>query len=664
MADNVLVPPRTEDPEEWYRFLEQLCEKVNTVYDASVTNPPALGFEADTPTTPGGVIATGGSGMILLQWDMATYTGHAYTEIWWNTENNLSTATPKGESAINIETIVVSDETTYYFWLRHINLNGEGGGYSATVSAAAEAVVGFTIDQLLGQLGYNHFQTGFFPIRNVDPLPVLPDSDYPVGTIVALTSQGSRLYKNVDNVWTSGVTAEDIPAEWSVGSTQIVEGAIDVTKFASGIEPVTIVSALPNPVGYTGTKTVLLTTDNKLYRYTGTVWTAAVPTSDLTGTVSDAQIAGLAASKVTGTLIDSQIASISTAKLTGTITSTQIADNAITTPKISAGAVSTAQLAAGAVVADRIAADAITSAKIAAGAITTAKLAAGAVTASNIAADTITGGQIAAGAISASEIAANAITATKIATDAVTADKILANAVTAGKLAANSVVAGKIAAGAIVADDGVISNAAIKTAQIADLQVTTGKIAIGSITTALIGDASITSAKIGAAQVGTAHIGDATITNAKIGTAAVDTLKIGPNAVTVPVGVYTVSPIAVTSPTVPTTVQFASIDSQGQPIHVSFSAINVGYDPGTGVIPSPRIVYRILRNGIVVWGPQELSLPVANATYLATATLLDTPPSGVTPYYFQAYTATPGGGELVQPQLVYSRSLLLLGVKR
>lgn len=146
-----------------------------------------------------------------------------------------------------------------------------------------------------------------------------------------------------------------------------------IAKATGGYE---IVATLPTTNLFEG-RIVFLTTDDKLYRYTGTAWTAAVPAVDISGQLADAQIAALAASK-----------------LTGQITETQITDNAITTNKIAAST------------------------------ITGGKIAAGTIQAGNIATDTIT----------ANQIAANAITATELATNAVTADKISAGAVTAAKI--------------------------------------------------------------------------------------------------------------------------------------------------------------------------------------------------------------------------------------
>jgi hypothetical protein len=193
-----------------------------------------------------------------------------------------------------------------------------------------------------------------------------------------------------------------------------------ITKAKGGYE---ILGALPSTNLFQG-RTVFLTTDNKLYRYTGSAWVTSVASTDISGTLADAQISALAASKVTGQLSDTQLAAIAAAKITGTITGTQITDGAITTAKISAGAVTAGKIAADAVTANEIAANAITASEIAAGAITAGKIAAGSIVSGDIAADTITAGNIAANAITSSEIATNAITADKVNAGAITAAKL------------------------------------------------------------------------------------------------------------------------------------------------------------------------------------------------------------------------------------------------
>jgi predicted phage tail protein len=135
------------------------------------------------------------------------------------------------------------------------------------------------------------------------------------------------------------------------------------------------------------------TTDGQLYRYHSGAWTVAIP-----------------AVNVTGTLTDSQLAAIGAAKVTGQIVGTQITDGAISTAKLAAGSVTANEIAADTITASQIAANAITATELSAGAVTTTKLAAGAVTANEIAANTITAAKIAAATITTSEIAASTIT--------------------------------------------------------------------------------------------------------------------------------------------------------------------------------------------------------------------------------------------------------------
>jgi hypothetical protein len=199
-----------------------------------------------------------------------------------------------------------------------------------------------------------------------------------------------------------------------------IDKLFSLSKAKGGYE---IVATLPLTDLFEG-RVVFLTTDDKLYRYTGAAWTTAVPAADISGTLADAQIAAVAAAKVTGQLTDAQIAAIAAAKVTGQITGTQITD----------GAISTAKLAANSVTSNEIAANTITAADIAALTITASQIAAATITGAKIAANTIAAGNIAADTITANEIAANAITATEIATNAITADKINAGAVTAAKM--------------------------------------------------------------------------------------------------------------------------------------------------------------------------------------------------------------------------------------
>lgn len=119
-------------------------------------------------------------------------------------------------------------------------------------------------------------------------------------------------------------------------SGQTLTEVFSLVKVKGGYE---IVATLPATNLFEG-RQVYLTTDDKLYRYTGSSWVSTVAAVDITGT----------------------------------ITTTQITDGAISTPKLAANAVTAGEIAANAVTATAIATDAVTANKIEAGAVTAAKI--------------------------------------------------------------------------------------------------------------------------------------------------------------------------------------------------------------------------------------------------------------------------------------------------
>lgn len=163
--------------------------------------------------------------------------------------------------------------------------------------------------------------------------------------------------------WLRAIDKSRNPSGWSHPDTAgfaATTVALHFSDFPADLEPVGVVTSLPTVSGYTGPKTVRLSTDGKLYRLVGGAWTAAVAAVDLTGQ----------------------------------ITTTQIGPNAVTTPKLAAGAVTANEIAAGTITGDRLVTGTISSAYIAANAIDTTRLAAGAVVASKIASGTITADRI------------------------------------------------------------------------------------------------------------------------------------------------------------------------------------------------------------------------------------------------------------------------------
>jgi hypothetical protein len=398
-----------------------------------------------------------------------------------------------------------------------------------------------------GSIAGTKFASGLKPIEVLATLPAAGTA----GRVVFLTSD-NQIYRDTGTAWTVAVPAVNITGQISSG--QIADGSIAGTKFASGLRPIEVVATLPT-VGTAG-RVVFLTTDNKLYRDTGTAWTAAVPAADVTGQITTVQITNTAittdkiatnaitAEKITANSITSDkiIANaITSDKITANaITSDKISANSITSGQIQAGAITATQIAAGAITAGKLAADSVTATNIAAGSIQADKIATNAVTTDKIAANSITTGMIQAGAISATQLAAGAVTAGKLAADSVTAvnisagsvqaDKIATNAVTSSKIAADSITTGMIQAGAVTASQ--IATNGVTADKIAANAITAAKIAAGAVEADKIATNSITSDKITANAITTGMIQTGAVTAAQIAAEAVTAGKLAANAVT------------------------------------------------------------------------------------------------------------------------------------
>ncbi|WP_051910071.1 hypothetical protein [Paenirhodobacter enshiensis] len=327
-------------------------------------------------------------------------------------------------------------------------------------------------------------------------------------------------------------------AEAGVWSTDLYagvpDGYLDATKFAAGIEAVTIVDTLP-----TVKVSSLVFYAGETYRWNGTAYVKSIPAADVLGQLTNDQIAEVAAAKIAGQITGGQIG-------TGAVLASKLADAAVTVSKIADGAISTAKFAAGiepvtvstastlpsvkttstivwggdlyrwsgtayvktvaagdiagtlaAAQIESVAASQITgqmtNAQIAAvaaakvtgqitttqitdSAISTAKLAAGAITAAKLAADAVTADAIAANAVTAVAILSGAVTTAKLAAGAVTAATIAADAVTADKIATNAVTADALAANSVTA--AAIMAGAVSTDQLAAGAVTAKTLAV------------------------------------------------------------------------------------------------------------------------------------------------------------------------------------------
>ena len=463
------------------------------------------------------IIVKSGYKQLIINWTNPADTDFDYVEIFRNIVDNRVSSQKIGNirGTSYVDSGLAINET-YYYWARSVDRSGNRSDYT-TMFAGTTAFI--DSDQFSQEVMNLFSEAGAYGIEPVATLPATGDF---VGQIKYDTT-ANALYR-----WTGTAWSDDI--------FSITTGSVNLASFAAGIEPVAIVSSLPNPTGYTGAKIVFLTTDNKMYRYTGTAWNGSVLASDIDGTLGSTNFSNsLRPVEVVSSLpsLDNFVgrtavlttdgklyrytssgwsAAVPTTDLSGTISAGQIAANAITTDKLDANSV------------------------------TSGKIEAGAITADKLAANSVIAGKIAAGAISADAIAANAITADKIQAGAIQTDKIAANAITGGLIAASGVITNTAQIDNGLITNAKIANLAVDSSKIVDSTITDAKIAIATITGAKIAnatignanilDAAITTAKIGDAQITSAKIGSAQISNANIQDLAVSTLKIQGQAVT------------------------------------------------------------------------------------------------------------------------------------
>ncbi|MBV4438577.1 phage tail spike protein [Clostridium tyrobutyricum] len=120
------------------------------------------------------------------------------------------------------------------------------------------------------------------------------------------------------------------------------------------------------------------------------------------------------------------------------------------------------------------------------------------------------------GYLNADRIYTGTLTGDKLVAGTITATQIAANTITAKEIDSHTITANEIATDTITAESGIISAAAIGTAQIQDAAITGAKIDVATIDTANIKNAAITTALIDVGAVNTQQVADGSITDAKI----------------------------------------------------------------------------------------------------------------------------------------------------
>jgi len=433
-----------------------------------ITETLTLQGDQTAPAIPSSITATGGIQQIKLNYELPSDSDLAYVEIFENTVNNLSSATLIVKTKSDQHTVTgLGNNVTRYYWLRSADRSGNLSGYSAAFSATTQKIV---LDDLAQSVLDQFAEGDAFGIEPVSTLSgVVGDH---VGQIKLLTTTDT-LY-----VWTGSAWSTDL-----FTASNVDPGSITAASFASGFEPISAVSSLPSPTGYTGTSLVFLTTDSKVYRYDSSVpeFTTLVNTTDLSGTLAEDLFSdtirpiervgtlpttNLTTGRVVMLTTDNKLYRYSGTSWTSAISAADLDDQVNLQTQVF-GQVQASSLTTGQVRTAALDANAVTAAKI---------------NVSEVFADTAV-----IGAIQASSITAAAIDAAVANFEFVESVNIASDAVTAGKINVSSL-------SAISANLGTVNAGNINASQVSVYNLDGGNISSGTVPTARLDVAGIITA--------------------------------------------------------------------------------------------------------------------------------------------------------------------------
>ena len=445
-----------------------------------ITNTLTLQGDQTAPAIPSSITATGGIQQIKLNYELPSDSDLAFVEIFENTVDNRATSTLIVKTKSDQHTVTgLGNSVTRYYWLRSVDRSGNLSGFSSSFNATTQKIVldDFAQDVL------DEFAAGdAFGIEPVSTLSGVTGAH--IGQIKLLTTTDTLF------VWTGSAWSEDIFTASSVDP-----GSITAASFASGVEPISAVASLPSPTGYTGPSIIFLTSDKKLYRYNSSVpeFTTLINTSDLSGTlaedlfsdtirpierVSTLPTTDLGVGRVVMLTTDNKLHRYTGTTWTSAISAADLDDQVnlqtqvfgqVQASSLTTGQVQTAALDANAVTAAKVDvselfADSAVIGAIQASSITTSAVVSAIgtfefVESDNIASDAVTAGKIDVSSLSAISANLGTITAGSINASLVTVSNLNGSNITGGTVpTARLDVNGIITAGSIIVANDNISN--------------------------------------------------------------------------------------------------------------------------------------------------------------------------------------------------------------
>lgn len=113
-------------------------------YQDTLVSSGGGALSAQVPTIPQNATLSVAFTAFVLGWDAPTYNGHAYTEIWRSEVNLFAGAARIATTITNIYADEVGYNKTYFYWLRHVNIDSVEGPIHATSGLTGTTVVNVT----------------------------------------------------------------------------------------------------------------------------------------------------------------------------------------------------------------------------------------------------------------------------------------------------------------------------------------------------------------------------------------------------------------------------------------------------------------------------------------------------------------------------------------
>ncbi len=338
------------------RVTMTLRETSSAAFSWSAEESAIIGNNSNLPDPFGGLTVTGltasGGGRLqgdgtfinsaILDWNDVSNRFVDYYEVEWRaTVDSSYAATTTDESGIELSPLI--DGIEYIFRVRAVTIAGVRGPWATVTFTGGGDTTAPGLPTGLSALGaFKYITVSWTNPADADFSHVEiyeNTTNNSASATLAGISAGTNFVRSglgltvTRYYWLKSVDFSGNKSDFTTGVSATTtwiddgdfEGGIRTLFQDAGLSAPEIVSSLPSTGNFQG-RLVFLTTDNKLYRWTGSAWTAAVPTSDLTGT----------------------------------ITETQIANDAITTPKIAANAVTASEIAGNTITGNKIVANTIT----------------------------------------------------------------------------------------------------------------------------------------------------------------------------------------------------------------------------------------------------------------------------------------------------------------